>query len=1522
MLVCGFDCVELQGYGETTDSTEVFYHWTPGQYVSDSLAQNPIACTDETVTIYLTIVSTSGCTSTDSMTIFSYDSPHADAGPTFVMTDSDSILILDGSQSTPGAQYEWIASEGGNIVSGADTSHPAVDAEGVYTLTVSIGDCSETDVTLVTADESISLFCPSDITALCHDVPFPDTPNVINHCNSAYLLQLEESIEAGDCPNNYVIFRFWTVSNGCNEEDACVQVITVIDDMAPEFIVFETQIERACETDEIIYPEVIDNCDEQVMLTYQDSILSDHPCDSYTIRTWTAEDACGNQISQEQHIYSYDFTIPEFTLVPADTQMECEAINGTPLEFAEAIDNCSSQVFIDFIDHISPNNGCEDPIEREWIATDDCGNTASVIQYIHLMDNVAPDAPQVPDDVTVECSEQIPTPFILVADDNCNQEIEGIVSENITSTGNCENAYIITRTWFFIDDCGNESSVSQNISVIDTEAPVFTFVPEDMQLECNAESDSTTVIVPAEAEDNCGGQVFIDYIDHATTNHPCDSAIEREWIATDACGNTAIAIQRIEKTDFTAPVFTFVPEDMQMNCDDGNTTDILLPEAEDNCDEQVDIFMVEHIVSDSACHLVIDREWTAIDNCGNSVSTIQRITKVDTIAPIIHDVPEDISLSCDEYQSYADSTYIYISDNCSFEPFLNYDESFENTNECTQQLTRYWSATDDCGNVTYASQIITIIDYAAPVFGPVDGVVEGTCDSIPPLPEITVTDNCDDEVNIFFTETVEGEDDCYYFLIREWTAIDNCQNTASVFQEVIIRDEEAPVFVHIPEDITIECHDLATTIPIDVSATDNCSEVIIELEETTVSGTCPNEFQITRTWTATDACGNQATAQQIVTVVDNTHPILSGVPEDMTIDCGIELPPTAIEASDNCGNEEIDILYDQQQSGDVCPFTITRTWTAVDACGNTDSQSQVITVGETTAECPNIFPMPNWTSGLNETPGEVCIPATINDSNTTILVNDVMVTYNLGCQPGESSIQLILEEGTHEVIAVDGQGCRDTIYVTAELNCPPLLEPFVIQTETFCEEDLKICLSQVSIADLEECLMILDGNEYDGHLGICDGTNDNVEIELSVGEHELVFYDIHTNCVKLTYEIFITSNNTACDMMEISLEKGWNLISSYVMPQNSDISDVFAPIADDVILVKNDLGDIHVPTFNINNIGNWNIQKGYKVKAKDDTVLRILGHKVSPTNTGIDLHPGWQIISYLRDTPSNVMNEIGAIAGDIIIIKGASGGVAIPIFGINNLGDFQPGQGYKVKAINNNTLFYSDNTPFTGNPVVEERSEELSYFTDKIANTGNNATMVFLNEAVENILNEGDEVGIFTKEGRLSGAAVYTGNHFAITIWGDDTETEHEKDGFDNNENYIVKHWNHQTQALSEWTIDYLQGDNLYQEDAVAITAAVTPSNILEEPTTTPLAQHIVMESTPNPANEQMTIHLQIPTDTDATIQLVDMNGKVIALPFTGLLHKGQHQLEVSLDNIPAGVYLYQLKTSEGVLAKKVVVTK
>src|SRR5690606_36714597 len=107
--------------------------------------------------------------------------------------------------------------------------------------------------------------------------------------------------------------------------------------------------------------------------------------------------------------------------------------------------------------------------------------------------------------------------------------------------------------------------------------------------------------------------------------------------------------------------------------------------------------------------------------------------------------------------------------------------------------------------------------------------------------------------------------------------------------EIIINDTTSPEFVNCPSSITIQCDEEVPAIAQDLEATDNCTEsadIIITFlgEEEVVESNCYRT--LTRTWAATDLCGNVAVCEQVITIVDTTAPVLNGLPEaELTVEC-------------------------------------------------------------------------------------------------------------------------------------------------------------------------------------------------------------------------------------------------------------------------------------------------------------------------------------------------------------------------------------------------------------------------------------------------------------------------------------------------------------------------------------------------------------------------------------------------------------------------------------------------------------
>lgn len=213
----------------------------------------------------------------------------------------------------------------------------------------------------------------------------------------------------------------------------------------------------------------------------------------------------------------------------------------------------------------------------------------------------------------------------------------------------------------------------------------------------------------------------------------------------------------------------------------------------------------------------------------------------------------------------------------------------------------------------------------------------------------TGNDNCAGTVLTFSDSEIPAS--CSDGLItRTWTATDLAGNTASCIQNItVIGDDVPPVCLNCPGDITIACDETPEMPTLLVS--DNCDpDPVISAISTTSQGSgdaCSNyQYTISLVYFVTDACGNEQSYPQTITVVDETAPVLT-CPEDAMVACNALNDPDATgmaTALDNCDPVPAITWEDVVVSGD-CNWecVIERTWKAADACGNVSTCVQTIT---------------------------------------------------------------------------------------------------------------------------------------------------------------------------------------------------------------------------------------------------------------------------------------------------------------------------------------------------------------------------------------------------------------------------------------------------------------------------------------------------------------------------------------------------------------------------------------------------
>ena len=626
------------------------------------------------------------------------------------------------------------------------------------------------------------------------------------------------SDSCGKTGSAYITF---TVTDECNNRNTTRATFTIIDTIPPSVI---------AATDTIIDCDGLGNiaainawlanhgggtasdvCSGGVIWTHNYAGLNTPICgnSASALVTFTATDSCGNPTTTTARITIRDITNPVLVNVPADVTVECSAVPTAAL--VTATDNCDAAPVVSMV-QTRLDGGCADSytLTRIWTVVDVCNNSSTASQVITVRDVTVPVLVDVPANITVECSA-VPSIATVSATDNCDANVTVTSAEVRTDGPNCVDTYVLTRTWTATDNCGNTSTGSQVITVRDVTVPVLVDVPANITVECSAVPSIATV----SATDNCDANVTVTSTQSRADGSCADSYIlTRIWTATDNCGNTSTGSQVIVVQDVTAPVLVDVPANLTVEC--STVPAIATVSATDNCDPSVTVTSTQSR-ADGSCadSYILTRIWTATDNCGNTSTGSQVIVVQDVTAPVLVDVPANLTVECSTVPPIAT---VSATDNC--DPSVSVTSTQSRADgSCADSyiLTRIWTATDNCGNTSTGSQVIVVQDVTAPVLVDVPANLTVECSTVPPIATVSATDNCDPSVSVTSTQSrADGSCADSYTLTRIWTATDNCGNTSTGSQVIVVQDVTAPVLVDVPANLTVEC---STVPPIDRKST-------------------------------------------------------------------------------------------------------------------------------------------------------------------------------------------------------------------------------------------------------------------------------------------------------------------------------------------------------------------------------------------------------------------------------------------------------------------------------------------------------------------------------------------------------------------------------------------------------------------------------------------------------------------------------------------------------------------------------
>jgi len=405
------------------------------------------------------------------------------------------------------------------------------------------------------------------------------------------------------------------------------------------------------------------------------------------------------------------------------------------------------------------------------------------------------------------------------------------------------------------------------------------------------------------------------------------------------------------------------------------------------------------------------------------------------------------------------------------------------------------------------------------------------------------------------------------------------------------------------------------------------------------------------------------------------------------------------------------------------------------------------------------------------------------------------------------------------------------------------------------------------------------------------------ELPYTFGNHSITGPGIYTETFSLVTgcDSVVTLNLKVRDCSRVCttlhFKQGWNIFSVSNTPDSTGVMAICQPLVDKGSLVKvqdelgNSLEDWGIFGGWTNNIGEIDLAEGYKIKVSIADSLEICGIPVQYP-FAIPLRSGWNIIGYPKtvstDGMINVVQQL-INRGSLTKVQDELGN-SIEDWGIfggwtNNIGEFVPGEGYKIKVNAKDTLWIYENYPKSS--VVQPENRKTAYFKAEYSGNGIDHMNINLIGLPVNILKAGDEFAVF--DGKTCVGAVtlmpYHLRNQSVSITASATDNQGMA-GFAEGNQFTLKLWNSQNNQEFVLEPEIIKGTSTFTKHETTIAS-------LEKYATTgwekrPGSNCSKINVYPNPFSDELNIEIFIPGNEKIVLEIYDTLGRTVKKLYTG----------------------------------------
>ena len=391
----------------------------------------------------------------------------------------------------------------------------------------------------------------------------------------------------------------------------------------------------------------------------------------------------------------------------------------------------------------------------------------------------------------------------------------------------------------------------------------------------------------------------------------------------------------------------------------------------------------------------------------------------------------------------------------------------------------------------------------------------------------------------------------------------------------------------------------------------------------------------------------------------------------------------------------------------------------------------------------------------------------------------------------------------------------------------------------------------------------------------------------------------------------------------IPLRPGWQMISTNLINLiTDDIIEIWAEVVahENLIITKNQDGRFYAPAWNYNDIPFWATPQGYWAKLEEADILIMYGRDWVEHDCAIQLRRNWNIVAYYPQEPENPIVAFANIVreedmlrpddgGYLILAKNDSGRFYAPEWHYNDIPSVRPTKGYQVKV--------SDDAEFVWNSAgqvaaeyigVVDRPSPVHFIAPDL--TGSNMSLLIA-DAPEHL--KGCEIAILTSSDRCAGSSILSGESpWGMAVWGDDPTTPDVVEGALEDQQLSFKVWDGSKEY--EITPELLTGTSKYHTDD--FTVITLPNTVI------PL-EFKLGAVYPNPFNSVATIKYTVDRIAYISLMLYDIHGRHIGVLLERSHQPGRYHLNLSVQELPSGIYCVYLNDGHGRTdAKKIVLVR